>query len=729
MDVWPENGGPTVVPAKLRAPPGSGLERARLTDKLHEALATGFGTVVGPAGAGKTTVLAHFLARVDAPSAWYRADESDGGVEPLLAHLERAFCTSLTGLAGGWRSLEAMIADLEGWSGRRAVLVVDDFHTLEGTPAEDFVARLVEYAPASLVVLLAARRQPRFNLSRRRIDGRLTELAAHDLRFRSWEVERLFKDVYRSPLAPEEAAEVTSRTEGWPAVLQLFHLATSGKPAARRRETLGALSTRSRLVREYLTQNILEDLPDELRRFLLDTCVLPRLSGPLCDALLGRHRQPAPAGADRVPPAAAGLPRRRQLPVPRGPPFLPGVDPGGRGRASRRRGPATAGRGGCWRRPPPTPTPSGPTPGPRTTRPSAGSCGTGARSSARSRVRGSRPCPAASWPATPGSSWPRPAATSPAAGWPTPCRATGPPRAPSDRWGRWSRPTTSAWPSAGGWSRSRHPATTGWVCSGRRPGGIRWAPPPGPAGSGARTRPSPRAWPPSSPATCGTRSGCWRRPRARRGRRPAWWRWRPSPGRSPRRWPGCARSNGWLRAYETFEELGQPWLAQLCQAVLEAVEPETQRPPGPEPADGGWGRALAAVLRAGIGAPPGDADELADGRVRVPGRRGPGAGGVGLGPAGAGPGHRRRRSRRPTALAAERLARTAGARGAAVMAYRALALTDPGQRANHEALAAAVAQECGLRTTAAAGSAERGRGPSAVDGRALLRRVHHGGAG
>ena len=288
MDVRPENGGPTVVPAKLRAPSGSGLERPRLIDKLHQALATGFGTVVGPAGAGKTTVLAHFLARVDAPSAWYRADGSDGGVEPLLAHLERAFCTSLTGLAGEWRSLEEMLADLEGWSGRRAVLVVDDFHTLEGTPAEDFVARLVEYAPTSLVVLLASRRQPRFNLSRRRIEGRLTELAAHDLRFRSWEVERLFKDVYRAPLAPEEAAEVTSRTEGWPAVLQLFHLATSGKPAARRRETLGALSTRSRLVREYLTQNILEDLPEELRRFLLDTCVLPRLSGPLCDALLGR---------------------------------------------------------------------------------------------------------------------------------------------------------------------------------------------------------------------------------------------------------------------------------------------------------------------------------------------------------------------------------------------------------------------------------------------------------
>ncbi len=152
-----------------------------------------------------------------------------------------------------------------------------------------------------------------------------------------------------------------------------------------------------------------------------------------------------------------------------------------------------------------------------------------------------------------------------------------------------------------------------------------------------------------------------------------------------------------VAAHEALEELGQPWLAQLCHVALEVVEPETQRPPGPEPADGGWGRALAAVLRASIGTEAGDADELAEAAAVF---RGGGArvleawaaslealaraaaGDPAAGAAGA---------------AAERLARTTGARGAAVTAYRALALTDPAQRANHETLAAAIAQECGLR--------------------------------
>jgi DNA-binding SARP family transcriptional activator/tetratricopeptide (TPR) repeat protein len=48
------------------------------------------------------------------------------------------------------------------------------------------------------------------------------------------------------------------------------------------------LSSRTRLVREYLAQNVIEDLPSQLRQFLLDTCVLGRLSGPLCDEFLGR---------------------------------------------------------------------------------------------------------------------------------------------------------------------------------------------------------------------------------------------------------------------------------------------------------------------------------------------------------------------------------------------------------------------------------------------------------
>ncbi len=85
------------------------------------------------------------------------------------------------------------------------------------------------------------------------------------------------------------------RTEGWAAGLQLFHLATRGKSAEERRRILSGVGTSSRLVREYLARNVLLDLPEELRTFLVETCVLGRLTGDLCDRLLDRHGSGAPA--------------------------------------------------------------------------------------------------------------------------------------------------------------------------------------------------------------------------------------------------------------------------------------------------------------------------------------------------------------------------------------------------------------------------------------------------
>ena len=132
---------------------------------------------------------------------------------------------------------------------------------------------------------------PRFNLSRLRVSGQLTELSGDDLRFRSWEVERLFRDFYEEPLPPEDLARLARRTEGWAAGLQLFHLATRGRPPDERRRLLGELGLSSRLARElrdYLARNVIDQLPDTLRRFLVETSVLGRLSGPLCDRLLNR---------------------------------------------------------------------------------------------------------------------------------------------------------------------------------------------------------------------------------------------------------------------------------------------------------------------------------------------------------------------------------------------------------------------------------------------------------
>jgi DNA-binding SARP family transcriptional activator len=280
-----------VVATKVRIPdvPSMGLDR--LDARLETVWRHRLGLVVAPAGSGKTSLLARFAARATGPVGWYRAEGWDSEEAALVRHLEAALAGTLPGIERSWQTIADVANALATWQGDRVLLVVDDLHTLEGTGAEAALERLIDYAPESLTVLVASRVPPRFNLSRLRVSGQLMELSGEDLRFRSWEVERLFRDFYEEPLPPEELARLARRTEGWAAGLQLFHLATHGRPPEERRRLLSELGISSRLARElrdYLARNVLDQLPLELRRFLVETSVLGRLSGPLCDRLLER---------------------------------------------------------------------------------------------------------------------------------------------------------------------------------------------------------------------------------------------------------------------------------------------------------------------------------------------------------------------------------------------------------------------------------------------------------
>ena len=281
---------PSVVPAKVRAPTAEALPRERLEAQLAAAVERHRLTlVIAPAGAGKTTLLARFAASTRLPVAWYRAETWDDDPLRMLRHLEAALSSALPGLPAGWTDVEDAARGLEQWSGGPAALVIDDLHALEGTAAEAALSRLVDYAPPWLRILAGSRVHPNFNLPRLHVSGDLLQIEGDDLRFRSWEVERLFRDFYRDPVPPGELAVLARRTEGWAAGLQLFHLATRGKSADERRRILGGVGSSTRLLREYLARNVLAELPDELRQFLVDTSVLVRLTGDLCDELLERR--------------------------------------------------------------------------------------------------------------------------------------------------------------------------------------------------------------------------------------------------------------------------------------------------------------------------------------------------------------------------------------------------------------------------------------------------------
>jgi DNA-binding SARP family transcriptional activator len=278
-----------VIPARVRAPRVRWLPRERLDQIVPHLWQHRLTLVVAPAGSGKTTLLAAWAGLSDTPVAWYRAESVDGSESALVAHLAAAFGAVLPDPSGGWETVEQAAGELDARPEPRLLLVIDDLHTLTGTPAEAALERFLEYAPPSLAVVAGTRVQPAFNLSRRRVAGELLELTGDDLRFRSWEVERLFRDFYGEALRPYELARLARRTEGWAAGLQLFHLATRGKPVDERQRLLAGLGASSRIMREYLTRNVVAELPEDLRAFLVGTCVLRRLTGALCDSLLERQ--------------------------------------------------------------------------------------------------------------------------------------------------------------------------------------------------------------------------------------------------------------------------------------------------------------------------------------------------------------------------------------------------------------------------------------------------------
>jgi len=278
-----------VLPEKVRVPKLRGLARERLNRILDEVWDHRLTVVMAPAGAGKTTALSQVARRFPQRAVWYRVDSADSTEQALLAHLDAALAAVVPDCEGDWATIDDLVKDLDSSARDSVLIVIDDLHQIAGSPAEDALGRLVGYAPSHVSVAVATRHAPTFSCSRLRVDGQLLEVGYDDLRFRSWEVEHLFRDFYEQPMPPQQLAELERRTEGWAAGLQLFHLATGGKTTQERQRTLAELATRSRHTREYLADNVLAVLPAELNEFLRETCVLGRLTADLCDGLRGAN--------------------------------------------------------------------------------------------------------------------------------------------------------------------------------------------------------------------------------------------------------------------------------------------------------------------------------------------------------------------------------------------------------------------------------------------------------
>jgi LuxR family transcriptional regulator, maltose regulon positive regulatory protein len=288
----------SLLATKLHMPgPRPGLvPRPRLLARLDEGLGRGLVLVCGPAGYGKTVLLTDWARRGEVPAAWLSLDAADNDPARFWRHAVAALDRARPGTGDRVAPLlgppapssfqglvTALINDL---AADQVLLVLDDYHLISARQVHESLAFLVEHRPAGICVVLASRSDPPLPLARLRARGQLAEIRAAELRFTPAEAGELLRHA-ASALPDGSVAALAARTEGWAAGLQLAALSLRGQDDAA--AFVAAFTGSHRYVLDYLAEEVLEGQDERLRTFLLQTSVLDRLSGPLCDAVTGRE--------------------------------------------------------------------------------------------------------------------------------------------------------------------------------------------------------------------------------------------------------------------------------------------------------------------------------------------------------------------------------------------------------------------------------------------------------
>jgi LuxR family maltose regulon positive regulatory protein len=301
-----------LLTTKLHIPPvrprDRVVSRPRLIRRLNQGLERKLVLISAPAGFGKTTLASEWVRDIGETTppistAWLSLDEDDNDLARFLSYLVAALRTVDAGTGKGVLSqlqvaqpestpaeeaLTVLINDIAAIPGRM-VLVLDDYHLIEARVIHDALTFLLQHLPPQMHLVVATREDPLLPLARLRARGQLTELRAAALRFTLAEAAEFLNRVMGLDLAEKDIATLEARTEGWVAGLHLAALALQGRSSAQGHPDtssfIKSFAGSHRYVLDYLVEEVLERQPEAIQTFLLQTAILDRLTGPLCDAV------------------------------------------------------------------------------------------------------------------------------------------------------------------------------------------------------------------------------------------------------------------------------------------------------------------------------------------------------------------------------------------------------------------------------------------------------------
>ncbi|NWJ45634.1 MAG: hypothetical protein HXX08_07125 [Chloroflexi bacterium] len=299
-----------LIPPRLRR---WTLNRARLLEALEGATDYRLTILEAPTGYGKSTLLTSWLVSGQRTYAWYSLAQFE--FDPFLFLLHLIYAFHQTDQAPGARALEVLERDwneAQGSAEKRIAyrpalqvfinelatsltadtfLVLDDFHFLEGqTELLRLAEELISVAPPNLHIIISTRSRPSFELlARWQVQQEMLFIDKDALAFTPEETARLFDECYGFRLSESQAIRLSSETEGWIIALQMVWQNLQGENSTVLESILKDLPRNLSGLFDYLAQEVLSRQSPDVQRFLLESAVLRRMSGPICDYVQERN--------------------------------------------------------------------------------------------------------------------------------------------------------------------------------------------------------------------------------------------------------------------------------------------------------------------------------------------------------------------------------------------------------------------------------------------------------
>lgn len=269
------------------------VQRTHLIDRLNKGINKKLTLISAPAGFGKTTLVCEWISESEIPVAWISLDKGDSDPVHFFHYLIAAFQSfdvnigepALTMLRSPQQPpIESIMANLIKEISdipHECVLILDDYHSIDSKQIHNIVEFLLDHLPVQLHLVIATRVDPLLPLARLRVRNQLNEFRAFDLSFTMNETSVFFNQMMNLELSSDEISILESRTEGWIAGLQLAAL--SIQKVNNIQAFIKSFAGNDRHIVDYLAEEVLNLQPQHIRSFLLQTSILNRLSGPLCD--------------------------------------------------------------------------------------------------------------------------------------------------------------------------------------------------------------------------------------------------------------------------------------------------------------------------------------------------------------------------------------------------------------------------------------------------------------